>query len=64
MSTLETLDTVIEALQAARTDAEKFDKGNSSAGTRLRKAAQDGKAALHALRGKVQELKNERTDAA
>lgn len=59
-SILESLDSIIADLQAAREDAEKFDGGNASAGTRVRKVAQAGKKALHSLRGEVQEIKTAR----
>lgn len=63
MSIVASLDSIIESLQASREDAEKFDKGNAAAGTRVRKAAQEGKAALHALRGQVQEIKTARAES-
>lgn len=62
MSVAANLQSVIDSLQAALADAEKFDKGNASAGTRVRKAAQEGKKALHDLRTTVQEIKNTRAE--
>lgn len=60
MSIAENLQSIIDTLTAAQADAEKFDNGNASAGTRVRKAAQEGKKALHALRGEVQQVKHAR----
>ena len=47
-------------LCSSQSDAEKFDKGNSSAGTRVRKAAQMAAKALKELRKIVSEVKAER----
>ncbi len=47
-------------LCGAHTDAEKFDHGNTSAGTRVRKAAQTAVLALKELRKIVSEVKAER----
>ena len=54
------LSEVIEFLCSVKGDAEKFDGGNASAGTRIRKAAQDAVHALKDLRKTVSETKNER----
>lgn len=62
MSTQDTLNAIITDLTASLADAEKFDKGNASAGTRIRKTAQGAKSALQDLRLKVQETKNARQD--
>ena len=56
------LSEVIELLCSATGDAGKFDSGNNSAGTRVRKAAQDAVHALKDLRKTVSETKNERKD--
>lgn len=60
MNAQEQVQALINTLEAALVDAEKFDNGNSSAGTRLRKAAQDGKAALQDIRVYVSETKTAR----
>jgi hypothetical protein len=48
---------MIDDLTAALVDATKHDKGNSAAGTRVRKAMQDVKAAAQDVRKKVQDDK-------
>ena len=45
---------MIDELTSALGDAVKHDKGNSAAGTRVRKAMQDSKAAAQAVRVQVQ----------
>jgi len=45
-------------LSDALADAVKHDKGNSAAGTRVRKAMQGAKAAAQSIRTKVQSDKN------
>ena len=57
-STVSSLQAIIDSLTAALADAEKFDAGNSSAGTRVRAAAQEAVYALKDLRVSVQETKN------
>jgi len=54
------LENIIETLTTALPDAEKHDKGNSAAGTRVRKALQSVKAAAQEVRVKVQNEKNSR----
>ena len=49
---------MIDDLTAALVDAAKHDKGNSAAGTRVRKAMQDCKASAQAVRVQVQSDKN------
>lgn len=51
---------MIATLTAALPDADKHDKGNSAAGTRVRKALQSVKAAAQEVRVKVQNEKNSR----
>lgn len=60
MSCLEDIQAIIDTLEAAKADADKFDKGNASAGTRLRGTAMDGIKALKNLRSTVQEVKTAR----
>ena len=56
MKKFEELKIIIAALEG---DADKFyNKGNSAAGTRIRKGMQDLKNAAQAIRQEVQELKN------
>ena len=56
MKKFEELKTLIASLEA---DADKFyNKGNSAAGTRIRKGMQDLKNAAQAIRAEVQDLKN------
>ena len=54
----ETLENISEQLQEAIHYAEKFDLGNNSAGTRVRKAMQAIKALAQEVRTEVQEQKN------
>jgi len=60
MNSHDTLSNIIATLTDTLASAEKFDKGNSAAGTRVRKASQEAKAALQDLRVGVQTIKNER----
>jgi hypothetical protein len=56
MKKFEELKNLIAAIEV---DAEKFySKGNSAAGTRVRKGMQDLKNIAQAIRAEVQELKN------
>jgi hypothetical protein len=54
----QTLEQIVAGLQEALTDAGKFDDGNSVAGRRVRKAAQEARVALFELRKKVSEVQN------
>lgn len=58
------LTSIIEELDAAVTDATKFDTGNDTAGTRVRKAANEARARLLGLRAMVVEVRKERAAAA
>ena len=49
---------MIDDLTAALGDAAKHDKGNSAAGTRVRKAMQGAEASAQAIRVQVQADKN------
>jgi len=51
---------MIELLNATLVDAAKHDKGNSSAGTRVRKAMQATKNHAQSVRSKVSDDKNNR----
>lgn len=57
---LEKLTSLVGELQGALKDAEKFERGNASAGVRLRKQAQDVVKALKEVRKQIQEVKAER----
>lgn len=53
------LDELIDLLESARSDYNKFyDKGNSAAGTRVRKVMQEVKTAAQDLRIDIQNTKN------
>jgi hypothetical protein len=52
---METLEKIKELTESLTIDADKFYKGNKSAGTRARKTAQDLKALLQQLRGEILE---------
>ena len=53
------LETMIRILVESREDYDKFfNKGNNSAGTRLRKTMQEVKTAAQSLRLNVQSVKN------
>lgn len=54
------LETIVNTLTAAIADANKFDNGNASAGTRVRKAAMEATKSLKNLRATVTEVKNAR----
>jgi hypothetical protein len=60
MSIQSDLQAIVDALNSAIADAGKFDGGNSSAGTRVRKAAMEATKGLKALRGSVTDAKNSR----
>jgi len=57
------LQNIVNTLTTAITDANKFDSGNSSAGTRVRKAAMEATKSLKVLRTTVTETKNARTNS-
>ena len=58
MSVEAMVQAMIDDLTATLSDAAKHDKGNSAAGTRVRKAMQDSKAAAQEVRVQVQNDKN------
>lgn len=60
MKKFEELKKLIESLEA---DADKFyNKGNSAAGTRIRKGMQDVKNMAQSIRLQIQETKNTETE--
>ena len=58
MSVEAMVQAMIDDLTATLVDAAKHDKGNSAAGTRVRKAMQECKASAQAVRVQVQNDKN------
>jgi hypothetical protein len=58
--TEERLTEIVTLLNEAQEDCVKFDKGNATAGTRVRKTAQEVIHALKDLRKLVQDTKNDR----
>ena len=60
---METLEKIKELTELLSVDATKFYKGNKSAGTRARKAAQELKALLQVLRGEILEHKKSEQNA-
>lgn len=59
--TIETAITdMIATLQNTLADAEKFDRGNSTAGTRVRKALQEVANSCKLTRGSVIDIRNAR----
>ena len=53
-----TIENLQETLTSVVSDVEKFNNGNKSAGTRIRKAMQELKGQAQDLRKEVQEIKN------
>ena len=53
-----TIQNLQETLTSVVSDVEKFNNGNKSAGTRIRKAMQTLKGQAQDLRKEVQEIKN------
>ena len=51
-------DQLFETVMSAQEDAAKFEKGNSAAGTRLRKKMQDIKKLAQEVRENVSDVKN------
>lgn len=49
---------LVDVVFSAQEDAEKFEKGNSAAGTRLRKKMQDVKKLAQEIRETVSDVKN------
>ena len=49
---------LVEIVENVKKDVEKFDNGNKSAGTRVRKAMMDVKNAAQEIRETVSEIKN------
>lgn len=56
----EKLEEIIELLTEADKDTKKFDSGNATAGTRVRKTAMEAIKLLKEMRAEVIEARNER----
>lgn len=54
------LNEIAEALGAAVVEAKKFDRGNSAAGTKVRKVCHEARARLLTLRNEVSEIRKNR----
>ena len=52
------IENMAETLEVLKSDVDKFNNGNMSAGTRIRKAMQEIKGQAQDLRKEVQEIKN------
>lgn len=55
---MKSLQDLVNVVESAKQDAEKFEKGNSAAGTRLRQKMQEVKKLAQAIREEVSETKN------
>ena len=55
---MESIQKIQEVLDSAHADVEKFNNGNKSAGTRIRKAMQEIKSAAQDVRKDVLNLRN------
>tara|TARA_A100001515_G_scaffold134437_1_gene124467 strand:- start:7263 stop:7448 length:186 start_codon:yes stop_codon:yes gene_type:complete len=58
----EQLEEILAALEEAMADADKFDRGNASAGKRLRKVAVEQMKALKQLRAEIMVVIHERKE--
>tara|TARA_Y100001938_G_scaffold33803_1_gene46416 strand:- start:1260 stop:1448 length:189 start_codon:yes stop_codon:yes gene_type:complete len=56
----ERLQEIIELLATADKDTQKFDRGNATAGTRVRKQAMEAIKLLKDMRAEIIEVRNER----
>lgn len=59
----QTSQELLSAIEAWKVEDEKFDKGNSAAGTRARKALQEVAKLVKARRTEITEEKNARKEA-
>jgi len=62
-TTTEALQAIIDCLEEAKADADKFDAGNDSAGMRVRKALQNAANSCKLGRVAIQETRNARKEA-
>ncbi len=56
----ERLEEIIEILAEADKDTQKFDRGNATAGTRVRKTAMEAIRMLKDVRSEIIEIRNDR----
>ena len=56
----EDLEQIIELLCLADKDAAKFDRGNTTAGTRIRKSAMEAIKLLKGMRADIIDIRNDR----
>jgi hypothetical protein len=56
----ERLQEIIELLDQADRDTQKFDRGNATAGTRVRKQAMEAIKLLKDMRSEIIEIRNDR----
>jgi hypothetical protein len=56
----ERLEEIIELLHSTGKDTEKFDRGNATAGTRVRKSAMEVIKLLKEMRSEIIDIRNER----
>ncbi len=56
----ERLQEIIELLDQADRDTQKFDRGNATAGTRVRKQAMEAIRLLKDMRSEIIEIRNDR----
>ena len=56
----ERLEEIIELLSEADKDTQKFDRGNATAGTRVRKQAMEAIKLLKDMRSEIIEIRNDR----
>ena len=56
----ERLEEIIELLHSTGKDTEKFDRGNATAGTRVRKKAMEVIKLLKEMRSEIIDIRNER----
>tara|TARA_R100000808_G_C2143099_1_gene150862 strand:- start:1727 stop:1915 length:189 start_codon:yes stop_codon:yes gene_type:complete len=56
----EKLQEIIDVLSAADRDTQKFDRGNATAGTRVRKNAMEAIKLLKDMRAEIIDIRNER----
>lgn len=55
---MKSIQVLVDLVHSAQVDAEKFEKGNSAAGTRLRKKMQEVKTIAQEIRTEVSDVKN------
>ena len=58
---MDSFERLVQMVEAARDDVDKFDRGNKTAGTRVRKAMLEIKNLAHQIRKEVSEKKSDET---